>query len=102
MIHVIAVITTLPSKRDEVLVEFKKLLPLVHAEKGCIEYQPVIDTPDVGDFQTPLGSDSFVVIEKWETLADLEAHSQAAHMAAYAETVGSLIADRKIHVVSNA
>jgi quinol monooxygenase YgiN len=102
MIHVIAILTTLPGKRSQVLEEFKKLVPLVHAEEGCIEYQPVIDTPDVGPFQTELGADSYMVIEKWETLADLEAHSKADHMMAYAAKMGALMAGRQIHVLSNA
>jgi quinol monooxygenase YgiN len=58
MIHVVPILTTLPGKREEVLTEFKKLVPLVHAEKGCIECQPVFDTPDVGPFQTELGVNS--------------------------------------------
>lgn len=102
MIHVVAILTTLPGKRDEVLEEFKKLVPLVHAEKGCIEYQPVFDTPDVGPFQTELGIDSYMVIEKWETLADLEAHSKADHMTAYGAKMGALMSGRQIHVLSNA
>lgn len=102
MVHVIAVITTLPGKREEVLNEFKKLVPLVHAEKGCIEYQPVVDANDVGDFQTALGADTYIVIEKWDTLQDLEAHSKAPHMAEYGAKMGAFIADRKIHVLSNA
>ena len=73
MVHVIAVITTLPGKREEVLAEFKKLVPLVHAEQGCIEYQPIVDATGVGEFQTALGSDTYIVVEKWETLQDLEA-----------------------------
>lgn len=102
MIHVIAIITTLPGKRAEVLTEFKKLVPLVHAEKGCIEYQPIIDASDVGDFQTSLGPDTYVVVEKWETLEDLDAHSKAPHMSAYGQKMGAFIADRKIHVLSDA
>jgi len=36
MIHVIAIITTQAQKRAEVLDEFLKIVPLVHAEDGCI------------------------------------------------------------------
>ncbi|MFK8075608.1 MAG: putative quinol monooxygenase [Granulosicoccus sp.] len=102
MIHVIAVITTLPGRREEVLAEFKELVPLVHAEQGCIEYQPTIDATSIGKSQTALGADTYIVVEKWETLLDLEAHSIAPHMAAFGEKMGALIADRKIYVMSNA
>ena len=37
MIHVIAIITAKPGKRDEILKNFKANVPAVHAEKGCIE-----------------------------------------------------------------
>ena len=44
------------SKRLNVLLrEFRANMPAVHAEKGCIEYAPATDTPDVGKFQTPFG-----------------------------------------------
>lgn len=99
MIHVIAVITTQAGKREDVLSEFQKIIPLVHAEKGCIEYQPVTDAAKAGDMQTLAGADTFIVIEKWETMADLHAHSSASHMAAYAEKVGAFIKDRRIHVL---
>ena len=43
MIHVIAIITAKPGKRDEVLKNFKDNVPAVHAEKGCIEYGAAVD-----------------------------------------------------------
>ena len=46
MIHVLAVITTKPGKRAEVLAAFHANMPAVHAEAGCIEYGPVIDAPN--------------------------------------------------------
>jgi quinol monooxygenase YgiN len=102
MIHVIAIITTMPGKRADVLAAFKDNVPAVHAEKGCIEYQPVIDFPDGGGIQTSIGPDSFIVIEKWETIEDLQAHAKSAHMAAYAKKVADMIADRSVHVLHNA
>ena len=44
MIHVLAIITAKPGKRDEILKNFKANVPAVHAEKGCIEYGATIDT----------------------------------------------------------
>src|SRR5262249_57218027 len=66
MIHVIAIITAKPGKRDEILKNFRANAPTVHAEKGCIEYGATVDT-DGGPF-TKFGPDTFVVIEKWETM----------------------------------
>ena len=100
MIHVLALITAKPGMRDAILREFRANMPAVHAEKGCIEYGPAVDAEGVGAIQTKLGPDTFVVIEKWETLDDLKAHGAAPHMAAYAAKVKDLLASRVIHVLS--
>src|SRR5919205_1897640 len=98
MIHVIAIITAKPGKREEVLAAFRANMPAVHAEQGCIEYGPAIDAEGAGRIQTPFGPDTFVVIEKWESLDALKAHGAAPHMAAYAAKTKEMIASRVIHV----
>jgi quinol monooxygenase YgiN len=102
MIHVIAIITAKSGMREDILREFRANMPAVRAEKGCIEYGPVTDTPDIGKFQTPFGLDTFVVIEKWESPEALKAHAAAPHMAAYAAKTKDMIASRIIHVLSPA
>ena len=86
--------------RDFILREFRANMPAVHAERGCIEYGPAIDTPDFGKIQTQFGPDTFVVIEKWESTDALKAHAGAPHMAAYAAKTKDMIANRVIHVLS--
>lgn len=100
MIHVLAIITAKPGLRAEILKHFHANMPAVHAEKGCIEYGPAIDAEGVGAIQTRLGSDSFVVVEKWESIEALKAHAAAPHMAAYAAKTREMIASRVIHVLS--
>ncbi len=102
MIHVLAIITAKPGMRDTILAAFRANMPAVHAEKGCIEYQPVIDVENFGAIQTPLGPDSFVVVEKWATADDLKAHGAAPHMAAYAAKTREHVASRVIHVLKTA
>ena len=102
MIHVIAIITTKPGQRDSVLKAFRANMPAVHAEQGCIEYEPSVDSAPALKFQTGFGPDTFVVIEKWASIEALEAHSTAPHMAAYGARVKDLIANRLIHVLSPA
>lgn len=102
MIHVLAIITAQPGKRDAVLAAFRANVPAVLAEDGCIEYGPAIDAEDGPPSQAPLGPDSFVVIEKWASLDALRAHAAAPHMAAYAARVKDLLAARTIHVLSPA
>ena len=102
MIHVLAVIIAKPGMRDAILEHFRANMPAVHAEQGCIEYGPAVDTGGVGSFQTPFGPDTFVVVEKWESLDALRAHSAAPHMAAYGAKTRDMIASRTIHVLSPA
>ncbi|EHL97923.1 antibiotic biosynthesis monooxygenase [Acetobacteraceae bacterium AT-5844] len=102
MIHVIAVITTKPGKREEVLKLFRANIPNVLAEDGCIEYVPVVDVPGFGGAQAPLGEDSFIVVEKWASPEALKAHAAAPHMKAYGEASGPLVANRAIHVLNPA
>lgn len=99
MIHVLAVITAKPGMRDKILEHFRANMPTVHAEKGCVEYVPAIDAEG---FPPLYGPDTFVVIEKWETAADLKAHAAAPHMAAYSAKVRDMVANRQIHVLSPA
>jgi quinol monooxygenase YgiN len=99
MIHVIAVITAKPGMRSAILEAFHGNMPAVHAEDGCIEYGPVVDAEDAGAIQTKFGPDTFVVVEKWASLAALKAHSASPHMAAYAGRVKEMIASRVIHVL---
>ena len=78
---------------------FKQNIPNVLAEDGCIDYGPTIDMEGVGEFQTPIGPDTYVVIEKWESLDHLMAHTIAPHMKAYASKVRDMLESRSIHVL---
>lgn len=102
MIHVIAVIAAKPGKREEILRHFRANVPAVHAEKGCIEYGAALDAENALPFQTKWGPDSFLVIEKWESMDALKAHAAAPHMAAYGAKTKELIASRVIHILSPA
>ncbi|MBV8458456.1 MAG: antibiotic biosynthesis monooxygenase, partial [Acetobacteraceae bacterium] len=95
-------ITAKPGMRSQILDAFRANMPAVHAEKGCIEYQPAVDAEGAGAMQTALGPDTFVVIEKWESLDALRAHAASPHMAAYGAKTREIIASRVIHVLSPA
>ena len=100
MIHVLAIITTKPGLRGQILEAFHANMPAVHAEKGCIEYGPAVDATGAPPIQTAYGPDTFVVIEKWATMDDLKAHGAAPHMAAYGAKTREMIASRTIHILS--
>ena len=100
MVHVVALITAKPGKREEILKHARANLAAVRAEKGCIEYGPVVDADNALPFQTKLGPDTFMVVEKWESMDALKAHAAAPHMAAYGAKTKELIAKRVIHILS--
>ena len=102
MIHVLAIVTAKPGQRETVLAAFRANMPAVHAEEGCVQYEPVIDAPDAGSIQTALGADSFCVVERWESMAALQAHGQSPHMKEYGAKVKELLASRTIHVLTPA
>jgi quinol monooxygenase YgiN len=100
MIHVIAVITAKPGKREAILQHFRANVPAVRAEKGCIEYGAAIDAEGAPSFQTRYGADTFLVVEKWESVEALKAHAAAPHMAAYGAQTRDMIASRVIHILT--
>ena len=102
MIHVIANIELQAGRRDDFLVEFRKLVPLVHAEEGCIEYGPAIDVPSGIGLQQPLRDDVVTVVEKWRSLEHLRTHLAAPHMADYRAVVKDMVLDTKLFVLQPA
>ena len=100
MIHVIAVITAKPGKRETILEAFRANVPAVRAEKGCIEYGAAIDADPALAIQAKYGPDTFLAIEKWDSLEALKAHAGAPHMQAYGAKTRELIASRVIHILS--
>lgn len=101
MIHVIATVDLHPGKRDAFLAEFRKLIPAVKAEAGCIEYGPTIDAETDIPTQSR-NAERVVIIEKWETLAHLKAHAVAPHMQAYRPKVKDFVKAMELRVLSPA
>ena len=102
MIHVIAVITAKPGMRAAILQAFHANLPAVKAEQGCIEYSAAVDAENALAFQTKYGPDTFVAIEKWESMDAVKAHAATPHMVAYAAMTREMIASRLVHILSPA
>ncbi|HEX4986553.1 MAG TPA: putative quinol monooxygenase [Burkholderiales bacterium] len=102
MIHVIATVELNPGTRDKFLAEFRKIIPAVKAEAGCVEYVPTIDAEtDMGN-QARMGTDRVVIVEKWETLAHLKAHAVAPHMQAYRPKVKDFVKHMELRVLAPA
>jgi quinol monooxygenase YgiN len=102
MIHVIATIELAPGTQNAFLNEFRKIIPSVRAEDGCIEYGPAIDAQTDLPNQSPIGPDKVVVVEKWTSLATLKAHSIAPHMQTYRNQVKDFVRNVNLLVLDPA
>jgi quinol monooxygenase YgiN len=99
MIHVIATIELAPGVRETYLEEFRKLVPLVRAEPGCLEYGPTVDLPSGLAAQLPPRDQVVTVVEKWDTLAALYAHASAPHILAWRERVKDMVKKVRLAVL---
>lgn len=91
MICVIATIEVVPGRRQEFLVEFHRIVPLVQAEEGCREYGPMVDVPTSIAAQPPARENTVVILEKWESIEALERHLVMPHMVEYRKRVKDLV-----------
>lgn len=100
MIHVIAEIEVKDGARDAFLQEFRRIVPIVRDEDGCIEYGPAIDaTSDVASAPRP---NIVTVVEKWTNDAALKAHLKAPHMDEYRKRAADAIVGVTIRVLQPA
>lgn len=102
MVHVIATIEVAPGKRSDFLTELHRLVPLVRAESGCLEYAPAVDVASGIAVQTAPRPDAVVIIEKWESLEALRTHLGAAHMTEYRFRVKDLVRGVSLQVLQPA
>ena len=97
MIHVVAILTAQPGKRDALLAAVNANLAAVRAEEGCIAYGPAVDA----EFsQAKFGPDALLVLEQWASPEALAAHGKSAHMAAFGASVRDIMASRPaVHIL---
>lgn len=102
MIYVVATIRTASGKRDALLEQFHRIVDLVRAEDGCLEYSPAIDLETDINAQPALRRDVVTVVEKWESLPHLQAHLNAPHMLEYRGNVKDIVTNVSIQVLEPA
>jgi len=102
MIHVIAAIEVKPGKREAFLAEFRKLIPPVRAEVGCLEYGPAIDLPTNIPGQIPERKDVVTIVEEWKSLDDLRAHLIEPHMNEYRQRVKDIVVGLQLQILEPA
>jgi len=101
MVHVIAEVRVKHGNVDEFIKIFKENVPLVRAEKGCIQYVPTVDVN--ADLPPQIMDENVVtIVEAWEGLEDLRAHLASPHMLAYREKVSGVVENVTIRVLREA
>ena len=99
MIHVIATVELKADKRDAFLTEFRRLVPVVRAEAGCLEYGPAVDVPTGLPAQLAIRDNVVIIVEKWEGLEALRAHLSAPHMTEYRGRAKDLVSRVELQVL---
>ncbi len=102
MVHVLATIRLNSGRRADFLEQFHRLVPLVQAEDGCLEYGPAVDMDSGLDAQEPIVPDVVTVIEKWASLEALKAHLAAPHMDEYRERVAGMVQSVSLRILEPA
>jgi quinol monooxygenase YgiN len=99
MICVIATIELAEGCRNQFLAEFRRIVPAVLAENGCLEYAPMVDIPTAIGAQGAVRENVVTVIEKWESVTALESHLIAPHMVEYRKKVKGMVAGTSLAVL---
>ena len=90
MIYVVVTMKIAKGKMIEFLDACAEVRPHVLREKGCHGYEHTREVPSPLGIQEPIDPDRITLVERWESLAALEAHSRAPHMAPFAAQVKGL------------
>ena len=99
MIHVIATITVAPEAKEKFVELFKRNIPTVQAEEGCIAYGLTKDVDSGLPIQVGPREDVVTVVERWESLDHLNAHLAAPHMTAYHEATEGMVSGVSLQVL---
>jgi len=78
---VVAVLTAKPGMGPRVIESFREVSPHVHHEEGCELYAAHLEQ----------GGDTVVMVERWTTRADLDAHAAGAPLARLNELNADLL-----------
>jgi len=96
MIYVVATTQVKPDAREAFIQGAKACIAETRKEKGCVAYDSHTSIND---------ANTFVVVERWESREDLNAHARAPHMKVWRElsaplkaspTVIEIISDGKV------
>ena len=93
MIYVIATSQIKPDQRDAFIAGHKACIAETRKEKGCISYEGHTSIHD---------PNTYVVVERWETREDLNAHGRSPHMKVWREYSAPLrVAPPVVEIISD-
>lgn len=104
MLYVFARITAKAGQRDALLDMFVRHAQKARTDKGCIEYRAAVDADEATRAivrAEPLGPDTYLVREEWESATDLKAHVEGRHMKEYVAQTKDLVASRVIFALKS-
>jgi quinol monooxygenase YgiN len=102
MICVIATIEVVEGRCEDFLAKFHRVVPKVLAERGCLEYAPMVDVATGIGLQTSARPHVVTVVEKWESIEALEAHLIAPHMIEHRKGVKGLVKETSLRILAPA
>jgi quinol monooxygenase YgiN len=82
-IVVTAIIEAKPGSADDVVSALSSAIEQTHAEDGCLSYALHRDTGN---------SDRFVLIERWRSQADMDAHGKAPYLGELFQALAGKVA----------
>ena len=89
------------ASRADYVERTKAVLAAVRAEKGCLEYRLLGDAATDWDKPQRFGERTLWMLEKWESVAALQAHLQTPHMKAFGPTVRPMRSASTFHVLED-
>ena len=92
MIYVIATTHMKPEGREAFIAGHKECIAESRKEKGCLAYEGHISIHD---------PNVYVVVERWESRDDLNAHARAPHMKKWREISTPLKISTAIEIISD-
>jgi quinol monooxygenase YgiN len=102
MICVVATIEVAEGRRQAFLDEFRRLVPKVLGESGCLEYAPMVDVASGIGLQAPARPDVVTIVEKWESIEALESHLMTPHMTEYRKAVKAMVKGTSLVILTPA
>jgi len=100
MLNVIATIKVKEPQFESFKTIFKANIPAVLNEQGCIEYAATQDYQTEIPIQV-MQTNTVTVIEKWESLPQMQAHLSAPHMLEYRSKVKGMVESVELRVLES-